>query len=81
MRLNKLIPAIGAVGLGIDLAFHWAATANPSNVPSVMTTLFVDTDPARDAWWLTALGVTAHLMFLVAFLFLLVAPMWARSRA
>jgi hypothetical protein len=69
---------LGGLGLVIDLAFHWAATADPSNVPAVMTTLLVDTDLAEDAWWLTALGVSAHLMFLVAFLYLLVGSVWGQ---
>jgi len=74
--MNRLAPVLGGLGLVIDLAFHWAATADPSNVPRVMTTLLVDTDLAEDAWWLTALGVSAHLMFLVAFLYLLVGSAW-----
>jgi hypothetical protein len=70
--LSKFAPIIGSLGLVVDLAFHWAATADPSSVPAVMTTLLADTDLAQDAWWLTLLGVSAHLMFLVAFLYLLV---------
>jgi hypothetical protein len=43
-----------------------------------MTTLLADTDLAQDAWWLTLLGVSAHLMFFVAFLYLLVGSVWRR---
>lgn len=70
--MSKFAPILGFLGLVVDLAFHWAAPADSSNVPAVMTTLLVDTDLAQDAWWLTLLGVAAHLMFLVAFLYLLV---------
>jgi hypothetical protein len=70
--LNRFAPVLGALGLVVDLAFHWAATADPSNVPEVMRTLLVDTDLSQDAWRLTLLGVSAHLIFLVAFLYLLV---------
>jgi hypothetical protein len=76
--VNKFAATFGALGLVVDLVFHWAATANPSSVPAVITTLLVDTDLAEDAWWLTALGVSAHLMFLVAFLYLLVSSAFAR---
>jgi hypothetical protein len=75
--VNGLAPILGSFGLVVDLAFHWAATADPANVPAVMTTL-LDTDLAQDAWWLTLLGVTAHLMFLVAFLYLLGGSVWGR---
>lgn len=76
--MSKFAPIIGFLGLVVDLAFHWAATADPSNVAAVMTTLLVDTDLAEDAWWLTLLGVSAHLMFLVAFVYLLVGSAWGR---
>jgi hypothetical protein len=77
--LSKFAPIIGSLGLVVDLAFHWAATADPSSVPAVMTTLLADTDLAQDAWWLTLLGESAHLMFLVAFLYLLVGSWGQRG--
>jgi hypothetical protein len=76
--LSKVAPIIGSLGLVVDPAFHWAATADPSNVPAVMTTLLVDTDLAQDAWWLTLLGITVDLMFLVAILYLLVGSAFGR---
>ncbi len=76
--MSKFAPIIGFLGLVVDLSFHWTATADPWNVPAVMTTLLVDTDLAQDAWWLTLLGVSAHLMVLVAFLYLLVGSALGR---
>jgi hypothetical protein len=79
--LSKFATTVGFLGLVIDVAFHWAATADPSNVPADMTTLLVDTDLAQDAWWLTLLGVSAQLMFLVAFLYLLAGSAWGQRGA
>jgi hypothetical protein len=56
--------------LSIDLAFHWGASNNPGSPVSVLRTLFVDTDPGS-AWWLTTLGVAAHVMFFGVFALML----------
>ena len=61
---------VGAFGLSIDLAFHWSAADSPGSPGSVLRELFVDTDPGS-VWWLTALGVAAHVMFFGVFAFML----------
>jgi hypothetical protein len=61
---------VGGFGLSIDLAFHWSAADSPGSPGSVLRELFVDTDPGA-VWWLTALGVAAHVMFFGVFAFML----------
>jgi hypothetical protein len=61
---------VGGLGLSIDLAFHWSAADNPGSPGSVLRELFVDTDPGA-VWWLTALGVVAHVMFFGVFALML----------
>jgi hypothetical protein len=61
---------VGGFGLSIDLAFHWSAADNPASPLGVLRELFVDTDPGS-VWWLTALGVAAHVMFFGVFALML----------
>lgn len=61
---------VGGFGLSIDLAFHWSAADNPGSPVGVLRELFVDTDPGS-VWWLTALGVMAHVMFFGVFALML----------
>jgi hypothetical protein len=64
---------VGGFGLSIDLAFHWSAADSPGSPLSVLRELFVDTDPGA-VWWLTALGVAAHVMFFGVFALMLLTP-------
>ena len=63
---------VGGFGLSLDLALHWSAADNPGSPLIVLRELFVDTDPGS-VWWLTALGVAAHVMFFGVFALMLVS--------
>lgn len=69
---------VGGLGLSIDLAFHWSAADSPGSPGSVLRELFVDTDPGA-VWWLTALGVVAHVMFFGVFAFMLLVSKGSES--
>jgi hypothetical protein len=63
---------VGGLGLSIDVAFHWSEAENPGSPGSVLRTLFVDADPGS-VWWLTTLGVAAHVMFFGVFALMIVS--------
>ena len=70
---------VGGFGLSIDLAFHWSAADNPGSPIGVLRELFVDTDPGS-VWWLTALGVAAHVMFFGVFALMLLTSKSSEPR-
>ncbi|HYY47228.1 MAG TPA: hypothetical protein VFA17_00925 [Thermoplasmata archaeon] len=70
---------VGAVGLSLDLAFHWVSAGfegtidgsfNPVTVLNFLQTLLIDVDPRTVPLWATMLGVAAHTMFLTGFMLL-----------
>ena len=80
---------VGAVGLSLDLAFHWVSAGfegtidgsfNPVTVLTFLQTLLIDVDPRTVPLWATMLGVAAHTMFLSGFMLLVFMALKGKFR-
>jgi hypothetical protein len=61
-----LIALIGAVGMSLDLAFHWIQDGGPEQV--LLNGFFTNTFPVN------ALAISAHVLFMIAFTMLIFLP-------